>query len=175
MLAILRLECSPWAERLGHQAVERNTEGGCDFPTSSWLVPNHTRPLSTDRAPNAPTVITVRSCRRKGSGAHCLRVSKTSSTYLLLTLARATMADVQHAPLPEASQPQPIPGAVQMPARSSATVAPSSASRLRNSYLNPDVFSPVNQNGSYECDRVLKSGFVQKRTRKTKVKMPWSI
>jgi hypothetical protein len=32
-----------------------------------------------------------------------------------------------------------------------------------------DSFSPVNQNGSFEFDRVLKSGQVHKRTRKTKV------
>ena len=33
-----------------------------------------------------------------------------------------------------------------------------------------DTFSPVNQNGSFEIDRVLKSGLVYKRTKKTKVK-----
>lgn len=32
-----------------------------------------------------------------------------------------------------------------------------------------DSFSPVNQNGSFEFDRVLKSGEVYKRTKKTKV------
>lgn len=32
-----------------------------------------------------------------------------------------------------------------------------------------DSFSPVNQNGSFEFDRVLKLGQVHKRTRKTKV------
>lgn len=32
------------------------------------------------------------------------------------------------------------------------------------------VFSPVNQNGSFEFDRVLKSGELLKRTRKTKVR-----
>ncbi|KAI4197483.1 MAG: hypothetical protein LQ346_002997 [Caloplaca aetnensis] len=32
----------------------------------------------------------------------------------------------------------------------------------------PDIFSPVNQNGSFEFDTVLKSGEVYKRTRKTK-------
>ncbi|KAI9736917.1 MAG: hypothetical protein M1818_005968 [Claussenomyces sp. TS43310] len=37
---------------------------------------------------------------------------------------------------------------------------------MRNSHL--DSFSPVNQNGSFEFDRVLKSGYVQKRTRRTK-------
>ena len=30
--------------------------------------------------------------------------------------------------------------------------------------------SPVNQNGSFEFDRVLKAGYVQRRTQKTKVK-----
>lgn len=38
----------------------------------------------------------------------------------------------------------------------------------RSGHLNLDVFSPVNQNGSFEFDRVLKSGEVYKRTRKTK-------
>ncbi|KAL8763209.1 MAG: hypothetical protein Q9184_000926 [Pyrenodesmia sp. 2 TL-2023] len=32
----------------------------------------------------------------------------------------------------------------------------------------PDIFSPVNQNGSFEFDTVLKSGEVYKRTKKTK-------
>ena len=40
---------------------------------------------------------------------------------------------------------------------------------LRSGHLNLDTFSPVNQNGSFEFDRVLKSGEVFKRTRKTKV------
>ncbi|KAL8980754.1 MAG: hypothetical protein Q9205_004261 [Flavoplaca limonia] len=38
----------------------------------------------------------------------------------------------------------------------------------RTGHLNLDTFSPVNQNGSFEFDRVLKSGEVYKRTRKTK-------
>lgn len=41
----------------------------------------------------------------------------------------------------------------------------------RSGHLNLDTFSPVNQNGSFEFDRVLKSGEVYKRTRKTKVKI----
>lgn len=45
----------------------------------------------------------------------------------------------------------------------------SSATKARNSHLNLDTFSPVNQNGSFEFDRVLKSGYVEKRTRRTKV------
>ena len=46
---------------------------------------------------------------------------------------------------------------------------PLSGSTIRNGHSNLDVFSPVNQNGSFEFDRVLKSGEVCKRTRKTKV------
>ena len=48
------------------------------------------------------------------------------------------------------------------------SVAESQAARLRNR-MALDAFSPVNQNGSFEFDRVLKSGYVQKRTQKTKV------
>ncbi|POS83400.1 hypothetical protein EPUL_004327 [Erysiphe pulchra] len=44
--------------------------------------------------------------------------------------------------------------------------------RPRNSILDLDMISPVNQNGSFEFDRVIKSGVVQKRTRKTKAWKP---
>jgi hypothetical protein len=44
---------------------------------------------------------------------------------------------------------------------------PSSTREQRGHFF--DSFSPVNQNGSFEFDRVLKSGQVHKRTRKTKV------
>ena len=40
----------------------------------------------------------------------------------------------------------------------------------RSGHLNLDTFSPVNQNGSFAFDRVLKSGEINKRTRKTKVR-----
>ncbi|KAH8668010.1 hypothetical protein BGZ60DRAFT_376443 [Tricladium varicosporioides] len=78
----------------------------------------------------------------------------------------------------EASQPRQIPQrtttTLQIPPPSMVTLPPpaSSASRIRNSHLALDAFSPVNQNGSFEFDRVLKSGFVQKRTRKTKTWKP---
>lgn len=64
--------------------------------------------------------------------------------------------------IPIRSGRQEFPGTVSLP-------APESASRIRSSHLAIDTFSPVNQNGSFEFDRVLKSGFVQKRTRRTKV------
>lgn len=48
---------------------------------------------------------------------------------------------------------------------------PQSPSGIRSGHLNLDTFSPVNQNGSFAFDRVLRSGEVQKRTKKTKVKM----
>lgn len=35
--------------------------------------------------------------------------------------------------------------------------------KRRNSHLNLNTFSPVNQNGSFEFDRVLKSGTVYRR------------
>lgn len=42
---------------------------------------------------------------------------------------------------------------------------------LRTNNNNLNVHSPVNQNGSFEFDRVIKSGTVLKRTRKTKVRL----
>ncbi|KAM3083799.1 hypothetical protein ACMFMG_002088 [Clarireedia jacksonii] len=87
------------------------------------------------------------------------------------------MAEVQHlsSTLPQ-TQPQPIPErspALDIPAPASAVLSPGfSANRIRNSHLALDTFSPVNQNGSFEFDRVLKSGWVQKRTRKTKAWKP---
>jgi hypothetical protein len=58
--------------------------------------------------------------------------------------------------------------AIPVPAQ---TTAPESRSRSR---LAVDAYSPVNQNGSFEFDRVIKSGYVQKRTQKTKVR-PTSV
>jgi hypothetical protein len=43
---------------------------------------------------------------------------------------------------------------------------------LQANLASLSVGSPVNQNGSYEFDRVLKAGPVLKRTRKTKVGVP---
>jgi hypothetical protein len=45
---------------------------------------------------------------------------------------------------------------------------PPSLQALRGGQLTLDTFSPVNQNGSFEFDRIIKSGQVSKRTRKTK-------
>ncbi|TGJ80674.1 hypothetical protein E0Z10_g8077 [Xylaria hypoxylon] len=64
-----------------------------------------------------------------------------------LTARRATIST------PPTSIPSPISTAVN---------------RLRNQ-LTLSTSSPVNQNGSFEFDRVLKSGYAQKRTQKTKV------
>jgi hypothetical protein len=74
------------------------------------------------------------------------------------------MAEVQRAPMQDASQPRqiPLPSKVTLPLSSSGN-------RIVNAHLSLDTFSPVNQNGSFEFDRVLKSGYVMKRTRKTKV------
>jgi hypothetical protein len=83
------------------------------------------------------------------------------------------MAEVQRAPMDTASYPRTIPEqttGLEMPPPSSISVpAQSSVTKTLKGHLNLDTFSPVNQNGSFEFDRVLKSGYVQKRTRKTKV------
>ena len=66
------------------------------------------------------------------------------------------------------SEPRPIPQPID-----TSSHAPVPTPRLtpgvRSGHLNLDSFSPVNQNGSFAFDRVLKSGEVHKRTRKTKV------
>jgi len=80
-----------------------------------------------------------------------------------------TSTSIQH----ERSDPRAIPvlpgrrefvGTVSLP-------QPGLTGKFKNSHLAIDTFSPVNQNGSFEFDRVLKSGYVQKRTRRTKVSM----
>ena len=86
------------------------------------------------------------------------------------------MAEANHAPVQESLPARPIPiakpkaNALHIPTPSVVPLPAASASLIRNSHLNLDTFSPVNQNGSFEFDRVLKSGYVQKRTRKTKVR-----
>jgi hypothetical protein len=57
------------------------------------------------------------------------------------------------------SQPQP-----QQQQQPQTNAAAGSKNRL-----GVDTYSPVNQNGSFEFDRVIKSGYVWKRTQKTKV------
>ncbi|KAH6624461.1 hypothetical protein B0J18DRAFT_178791 [Chaetomium sp. MPI-SDFR-AT-0129] len=71
-------------------------------------------------------------------------------------LAALTIGADPHADEPASSQAIPVP---------QRTTAPESKSRTR---LALDAYSPVNQNGSFEFDRVIKSGYVQKRTTKTK-------
>ncbi|KAI9718367.1 MAG: hypothetical protein M1812_004088 [Candelaria pacifica] len=67
------------------------------------------------------------------------------------------------------SQPRKIPATpdLHIPPSSSRTLPPQ-LKGARNNHLSLETFSPVNQNGSFEFDRVLKSGEVNKRTRKTK-------
>lgn len=48
----------------------------------------------------------------------------------------------------------------------------SSEGAIRKAHLTLDTFSPVNQNGSFEFDRVIKSGQVLKRNKRTKVNLP---
>ncbi|OJD31242.1 ph domain-containing protein [Diplodia corticola] len=73
------------------------------------------------------------------------------------------MADV--AP---ATAPQNIPSHAAAPMRIRTGTPPPPDEATRKGDLGLGVFSPVNQNGSFEFDRVLKSGELLKRTRKTK-------
>ena len=68
------------------------------------------------------------------------------------------------------SEPRSIPQSIDTRiSPTDPTAAPKPDSTIRNGHLNLDTFSPVNQNGSFAFDRVLRSGEVHKRTRKTKV------
>lgn len=113
----------------------------------------------------APTTTTV---FNKGTqlGVHLVDVPNIILASIMI------MGDIEHAPMAE-SPPNAIPeqiSALQIPPSSVQLPPSSSGSRIRNSYITLDTFSPVNQNGSFEFDRVLKAGYVQKRTRKTKVR-----
>ncbi|KAI9875280.1 MAG: hypothetical protein M1830_008665 [Pleopsidium flavum] len=63
------------------------------------------------------------------------------------------------------SQPRQIP---QRPEVRLPSQLPQPRPGILSGHLNLDTFSPVNQNGSFEFDRVLKSGGLKMRTRKTK-------
>lgn len=77
------------------------------------------------------------------------------------TLSPTNLAAIEPDQIPQ----QDHPGAP----RPTSMAIPQSVLGVRSGHLNLDVFSPVNQNGSFEFDRVLKSGEVLKRTKKTKV------
>jgi hypothetical protein len=75
-------------------------------------------------------------------------------------------APVQH-PLPSQLPDDIFANKPRLPPTSVSIPQPSNS--LRNKRLDLEVFSPVNENGSFEFDRVLKCGEIHKRTRKTKV------
>ena len=76
--------------------------------------------------------------------------------------------NTHHALLP--SEPKPFSQAIEpRDLRPSSTLFPHPTYAQRSGHLNLDNFSPVDQNGSFAFDKVLKSGEIHKRTRKTKV------
>jgi hypothetical protein len=62
------------------------------------------------------------------------------------------------------TQRMPVPPPVMSPIR--AFEPPQPHSSLKSGHLNLDTFSPVNKDGSFEFDRVLKSGKVHRRIKK---------
>jgi len=69
---------------------------------------------------------------------------------------------------PPQTQPPNIPSRENAPTGMKLGVVCSEGA-FRKAHLVLDTFSPVNQNGSFEFDRVIKSAQVLKRTKKTKV------
>ncbi|CAF9904210.1 MAG: hypothetical protein HETSPECPRED_003430 [Heterodermia speciosa] len=68
-----------------------------------------------------------------------------------------------------APEPLQLTAETRLPPPTQTLSIPEHPPASRHRHLNLDAFSPVNQNGHFEFDRVLKSGLVHKRTRKTKV------
>lgn len=85
------------------------------------------------------------------------------------------MADVQTRPGPFLATDASKPSSISIPPTSISLPVPANpASRFKNKqqHSSLDAYSPVNQNGSFEFDRVIKSGYLQKRTTKTKTWKP---
>ncbi|KAF2999669.1 hypothetical protein E8E13_001325 [Curvularia kusanoi] len=85
------------------------------------------------------------------------------------------MADSAPAPAPAPQTPAratPVPSTrapAPLPMKLSALAQPRFSSIVAESHPSPAaVMSPVNQNGCFEFDRIIKAGSVLKRTRKTK-------
>ncbi|MCJ1275080.1 hypothetical protein MMC21_002880 [Puttea exsequens] len=73
------------------------------------------------------------------------------------------------------SIPQPIDTRHSLGAPAHKTTPAILTPGTRSGHLNLDIFSPVNQNGSFAFDQILKSGQVLKRTRKTKQWKPFFL
>ncbi|TPX08975.1 uncharacterized protein E0L32_009554 [Thyridium curvatum] len=80
------------------------------------------------------------------------------------------MVEIQTQPqaiVPSAKLANPMAASAARPI--SAVSVPPDATNGSQYQAGLDSFSPVHQNGCFEFDRVIKSGYVQKRTQKTKV------
>lgn len=84
------------------------------------------------------------------------------------------MADINPAATVEPrivpSDPRSIPIQTSKASPAPMNSGPTSSGNLRGGHLTLDTFSPVNQNGSFEFDRVIKSGELLKRNKRTKVR-----
>lgn len=83
------------------------------------------------------------------------------------------MADVAQSSSSQ-SKPAPSPNLAVPPTPSLAIPSSATPQQRARQQLHLEPFSPVTQYGSYEFDRIIKSGEVHKRTRKTKVCMEWT-
>ncbi|KAI9683957.1 MAG: hypothetical protein M1829_004292 [Trizodia sp. TS-e1964] len=87
-------------------------------------------------------------------------------------MAEPILVSAQAVPFPASSQTTlDRNSSISLPAPGQQ-IPQATGAKIRNADLNLGIFSPVNQNGSFEFDRVLKSGLLEKRTRKAKVWRP---
>lgn len=102
-----------------------------------------------------------------GSLIHCVTARDCQYNYMRVTLTRTNNLDVTMAQSQVRTLPTP---SIDVSIPPSTITLPSDVnSRLRSRLALDTYSSPVNQNGSFEFDRVVKSGYLQKRTQKTKV------
>ncbi|KAL9072269.1 MAG: hypothetical protein Q9157_005179 [Trypethelium eluteriae] len=78
------------------------------------------------------------------------------------------MADVSQPSFQTPSRARDIPLHALRVAPPTSVPMPSSIQSLKHGHMNLGTFSPVSQDGCFDFDRVIKSGQVLKRTRKTK-------
>ena len=71
------------------------------------------------------------------------------------------------------SPPQVIPLRPALSSKPPVSVSPPAPEVRRSSLLDTAAFSPVNENGCFEFDRIIMAGVVWKKGRKTKVDSPW--
>ncbi len=79
----------------------------------------------------------------------------------------STVSQTRISPVPPPQVSIPLRPAI--PSKTAVSVSPPAAEVRKGSLLDTAAFSPINEHGCFEFDRVIKAGVVWKKGRKTKV------